>query len=676
VRKTKRVAQQSFGRSRPVGLLAALALLISCGEGESPTAPPDRSPPSIVTSSLPDGVVRQAYSQTLVATGGDGSFSWSLSTGSVPVGLTLSAGGLIAGSPALSETATFTVEVVSAGQSATKSLSITIQAPVPPPSIATSSLPDGVVGQAYNQTLAAAGGDGAYAWSLRTGAVPVGLSLSPGGIITGTPTQSETATFTVEVVSGGQMATKSLSITVQVTGSPPSIVTTSLPEGTVGQAYNQTLVAAGGDGSYSWSLSTGSVPVGLSLSVGGVIAGTAAQSETATFTVEVVSAGQSATKSLSITIQAPVPPPSITTSSLPDGTVGQAYDQSLAATGGDGSYAWSLNTGSIPVGLTLSAGGVIAGSPTQSETATFTVEVVSAGQLATRSLSITVQVAGSPPSVTTNGLPDGAVGQAYNQTLAATGGDGFYAWSLNTGSVPAGLSLSASGVIAGSPTQSETATFTVQVSSAGQVATRSLSITIQTGSPSAVASVEVVPGASSLLVGQSVTLTAIPRDMNGNVLNGRAVAWTTSNSAVADGVVQGDQAAVVAFGLGAATIYATTEGVTGFAVVLVPGPLTCSTVAGGEIYAEDSQYLGRLTNQFDAQSILNTFGSYGSAFSSTSMFNQFSQYGSPFSALSAYNTLALTPPRLYVNGFFVAYVTKNSLKTPLVDPDALRGCPF
>ena len=96
----------------------------------------------------------------------------------------------------------------------------------------------------------------------------------------------------------------------------------------------------------------------------------------------------------------------------------------------------------------------------------------------------------------------------------------------------------------------------------------------------------------------------------------------------------------------------------------------------GQVFGADGQYLGRLTNQFDSQSILNTFGQYGSQFSSTSMYNTFSSYGSAFSSLSAYNTLASSPPLLFVGSQFAAYVSKNTIKTPRVDPDALHACAF
>jgi len=108
-------------------------------------------------------------------------------------------------------------------------------------------------------------------------------------------------------------------------------------------------------------------------------------------------------------------PPSITTSSLPSGTVGTAYSQTLAATGGTTPRSWSVTAGSLPAGLSLSSGGTISGTPTGSSTSAvtsnFTVQV-SGGGTATKGLSITINPETPPPPSTTGDLsvmpPDGA----------------------------------------------------------------------------------------------------------------------------------------------------------------------------------------------------------------------------------------------------------------------------
>ena len=166
-------------------------------------------------------------------------------------------------------------------------------------SITTTSLPNGIVGAAYSQTLVAAGGSGSYSWSIASGSLPPGLSLSSAGVISGTPTTAGTYTFTVQVSDGIGTVTQSLSITI---GVALSISTTSLPNGYLNIAYSQTLVAAGGSGSYSWSIASGSLPPGLSLSLAGVISGTPTTAGTYTFTVQVSDGISTKTQSLSITI--------------------------------------------------------------------------------------------------------------------------------------------------------------------------------------------------------------------------------------------------------------------------------------------------------------------------------------------------------------------------------------
>jgi hypothetical protein len=90
------------------------------------------------------------------------------------------------------------------------------------------------------------------------------------------------------------------------------------------------------------------------------------------------------------------------------------------------------------------------------------------------------------------------------------------------------------------------------------------------------------------------------------------------------------------------------------------------------IEAEDGTFLGKLTpNKFDSESIFNKFGAYGNKFAQTTIFNKFSDYGSQFSNLSPYNKFSNAPPKVFVNGQFNAYLTKNKLITPRIDPDEI-----
>jgi hypothetical protein len=160
-----------------------LAGLLGCGQAKS----------SITTTSLPSGEVDIAYSQTLEASGGSGTYTtWSITSGTLPDGLSLnSSTGVISGTPTTTGgPTTITVQVTdSKGRTGSEYLSITI---LVTPTITTTSLPNGEVDIAYSQTLEASGGSSTYTtWSVMAGTPPAGLSLdSSTGVISGTPTTS------------------------------------------------------------------------------------------------------------------------------------------------------------------------------------------------------------------------------------------------------------------------------------------------------------------------------------------------------------------------------------------------------------------------------------------------------------------------------------------------------
>jgi Putative Ig domain len=267
---------------------------------------------------------------------------------------------------------------------------------------------------------------------------------------------------------------QSLSITII---SPPSITTSSLPSWTAGVAYSQTLAATGGTAPYTWTTILGTLPWGLSLNSSGVISGTPATAGGPTsVTFQVTdSANKTANKSLSITIN---PSPSIATVSLTNGAVGVAYAQTLSVTGGTSPYTWSIASGSLPSGLSISSSGGVSGTPTSGggpTSITFQVKDLT-GATATKTMSIMIT---TPPSISTGSLPNGTVGTAYSQTLTATGGTTAYSWTIVTGSLPAGLFLSSSGVISGTPTAAvSSSSVTFQVTDNNNLtATKVLSIT-------------------------------------------------------------------------------------------------------------------------------------------------------------------------------------------------------
>jgi subtilisin family serine protease len=260
---------------------------------------------------------------------------------------------------------------------------------------------------------------------------------------------------------------------------PPLTVTTSvLPSGTTGTSYSASLTAVGGKGPHAWSITGGALPDGLALASSGAVTGTPTAAGTATITVEVADAdGETATSTVSIEVSTPV---AVTSTSLPAGNTVSAYETFLAAEGGKGAYTWSIASGSLPGGLSLtSSTGRIAGTPTSAGTWNFTVRATDTeSRVATRALSITVS---APPAVSAGSLPGGTVGSAYSATLGATGGTTPYTWTLASGVLPAGLSLSVGGVISGQPTTAGTSSFTVRVTgNDGLSSTAARSITVTT----------------------------------------------------------------------------------------------------------------------------------------------------------------------------------------------------
>jgi hypothetical protein len=412
--------------------------------------------------------------------------TWSVSGGGTLTGSTATAVTYNAPTP-VNANLTVTVTATSVAD-ATKSASVSLTVTPPPTVTTTSPLTAGTVGAAYSVTLQASGGAGALTWSLASGTLPNGLSLSSGGVISGTPTATGTSTFTVQVADSGSPAvtvTKQLSITVNP--APVAIVTATLPNGTVQSSYSSTLQATGGTTPYTWGVTVSALPTGLTLNAAtGQISGAPTTSGTSAFTATVTDSAtptaQTKSKQFSILVN---PVLSVSTASLPNGTVGTAYSQQLQSSGGTAPITWSVTQGTLPAGLALNnSTGLISGTPTTAVTSNFTVQAADSStpqQLAPKALSITVNVA--PLAITTTTLSNATVGIAYNATLQSSGGTPPVTWAVTVGLLPAGLTLNTStGAITGSPTTAGTSNFTVKATDSAtptaQTATQALSITV------------------------------------------------------------------------------------------------------------------------------------------------------------------------------------------------------
>jgi hypothetical protein len=184
-------------------------------------------------------------------------------------------------------------------------------------SITTASpLPVGEVGVFYDQFLQASSCNGSFTWLLHSGSLPLNLSLSSGGELSGTPGSSGVFPFAAQVTDGASLTTnKSLSVTIS---NAVGVTTTTLPNGTNGSAYSQQLLATAGvpfssASPYSWSLYSGSLPNNLTLATNGLLSGTLATSGTFDFTVEVAdSLNGTASQSLALTVNNTTNPPPLT----------------------------------------------------------------------------------------------------------------------------------------------------------------------------------------------------------------------------------------------------------------------------------------------------------------------------------------------------------------------------
>ena len=278
-------------------LLACVAALInSCGSGTTNGKQDPASQVKISTSSLPNGQTGTAYSTTLTATGGVLPYTWSLTSGSLPAGLTLNAStGAITGTPSASVTSTpLTFKVADSSSPAlTQSASLTLIVSAAALVISTSLLPNGQTGVAYSATLAATGGVSPYTWSLSGGSLPAGLTLDAStGAVTGTPSASITTTpLTFKVTDSSSPAlTQTANLTLTISATPTVASVTLNPTSVLGGNSSQGTVTLSGP-----ALSGGATVTLTSSNTAGaqvpasVVVATAASSATFTITSSSVS---------------------------------------------------------------------------------------------------------------------------------------------------------------------------------------------------------------------------------------------------------------------------------------------------------------------------------------------------------------------------------------------------
>jgi hypothetical protein len=363
------------------------------------------------------------------------------------------------------------------------------------------------VNAAYSSTCIVTGGIGPYAWSLG-GGLPAGLghSAEQGAsyTISGTPMPAAVGPYSYTVTVTDATSPAHLSKSKEFTGSVSSgdLILTCTPKNgpaLVGDAYKATCSVSGGTAPYTWSL-TGNVPAGIAPGAltGGVINITGAPTTPGSYTYSVHVSDSSVPQQQSAAqdytgVVAPQPLTLQCTPTTGPAILGVFYSATCTASGGIQPYLWTIESGGLPTGLSLSATAgpaiTISGIPTAPGDYSYTVRVTDSSsapvaqvaQTATRIYTGTVV----GPLITTTSLPAATVGTQYTFTIEVEGGASPFAWSVVTGTLPAGLTLDpVTGVVSGTPTAPGTSTFTIQIVD-GQTGVSSAPFTLTVGLPPA-----------------------------------------------------------------------------------------------------------------------------------------------------------------------------------------------
>ncbi|MDI6767700.1 MAG: putative Ig domain-containing protein [Bacteroidota bacterium] len=410
---------------------------------------------TIAPSSLPNGTVSIPYNQIISASGGVSPYSFSIMTGNLPPGLILSSSGVLSGTPTSNGMFLFTVTATDVYNcSANFSYSIII-GNCPTIILSPTTLSNGQLGTAYSQVLSANGGYPPYSFEVISGALPSGLALSSSGILSGTPSSSGRYTFMIRATDGiGCIGNQSYTLIICET-----ITMSPLPNGTIGVVYDQIITAGNGTPPYTFSKISGTLPNGLTLFSSGILNGTPTSIGNFSFTIDVIDAsGCNGSQNYYLVINNPII--TISPSILPSGMVGLFYHQILGASGGTPPYNFALASGSLPSGLTLSSTGTISGNPTTVGNFTFTITATDAYN-SVGSQTFVINVNCSAITITPFSLPPGTVGLSYNQTINVSGGTAPYSFILSDGMLPAGINLSSSGNLTGTPTHYGNSTFSI-----------------------------------------------------------------------------------------------------------------------------------------------------------------------------------------------------------------------
>jgi len=480
-----------------VNLSAPVNALLGTAQGVV-TILNDDQPVVVSPTTLPNPMVGAAYSQTLSASGGSGSYTYAITSGALPPGLTLASGGVLSGTPTATGSYPFTLTATDTSlapgpYSGIQNYILTVSAPALV--LAGPPLPGATLAQAYSASVGTAGGGTApYTYVVSSGSVPPGLLLATNGTLSGTPTTLGDFTFDVTATD----STTGVGAPYSVTRTMSINVAVALP--------------VAGDASLVVAYAAPATPVALALSGGAaasVAIDTAPQHGTATVTGATAisyqpAAGFAGTDSFTytasnstgtsapatVTITVGDPSITVTATGVFSAVAGAPYSQTFRWTGGAAPYT-GFQVSNLPAGLSITdstADSVtVSGTPTQAGSFNLLASATdsSAGNGPfTTAQAFALAVASPTLVVTPATLPDATAGVSYQQAISTAGGVAPYTYALS-GTLPTGMVFdAAAGTLSGTPTQSGSFTLGLLVtdSTTGIPATYTQSYTLQVGS--------------------------------------------------------------------------------------------------------------------------------------------------------------------------------------------------
>ncbi len=415
---------------------------------------------TLAPTGLATGVISFGYAQTISASGGVGPYCFAITAGSLPAGLSLDAGsGQISGTPTAAGTSVFTIGATDVnGCTGTGSNTITIFA-TPPASAVAANTTGLCISPAHPCVSVPVMFTRAEATPARAVSVTLQLDVTKLGLCTpgspaasfhmgpwlsgfastnfavvnnggGSYTVDQTILgtpcgvtvggelFTIDLASVGGDGSGAITVTsvkvrdcdsapipalagpaaaLSILNTPITLLPATLPNGSTGIGYGQALTTNSGAAPFVFLVTSGSLAPGLSLSSGGVISGTPTTTGTFAFSVGVTDVNDCVgSRAYNLTIDCG--PMTVRPVGIVDGSLGDAYSQTLSIIGGVAPLDWSITGGSLPAGLALgAASGEISGTPTEAGTSVFTVGVTDANGC-TGSGSYTVTIFATAPT--------------------------------------------------------------------------------------------------------------------------------------------------------------------------------------------------------------------------------------------------------------------------------------